>query len=130
MFANTLVRLHIDVIFARRALLAKNTLWTMLCGIQEKPLIIAKPAARSIHVKSISLTICALTRTTLRSVVKYAVSYAIFYFLYLSARNLKNANDNFCLKNNYQVKKKNIFSVKSLTKQINDVFNGTIPETF
>lgn len=82
MFANTLVKLHIDVIFARRVLLAKNTLWTMLCGIQEKHLIIVKHAAKSIRAKSISLIICARTRMTRRFVVKYAVSNSVFFYLF------------------------------------------------
>lgn len=41
-----------------------------------------------------------------------------FLFFYIFLREIsKNAIDNFCLKNNYQVKKKNIFVVKFITKQ-------------
>lgn len=98
------MRLHIDVIFARRALLAKNTLWTMLCGIQEKPLIIAKPAARSIRAKSTSLTTCARTRTTRHSVVKYAVSDYFNSIAPYTPLCYLNANERILIINTYKRK--------------------------
>lgn len=64
----------------------------MLCGIQEKHLIIVKHAAKSIRAKSISLIICARIRMTRRSVVKYAVSNFVSFYPFVLC-NLNTLDD-------------------------------------
>lgn len=78
----------------------------MLCGIQEKPPIIVKPAARSIRAKSTSLTTCVHTPTTLRSAVRYAVSY--YYISALISSYRESVSFKYERMNGEEQKKKKI----------------------
>lgn len=108
----------------------------MLCGIQEKRLTIVQPAARSIRAKSTLLTTCARTRTTRRSVVKYAVSHTTVLrsALFISTR-VKNASlkrkraTNRCRR---LIRSKDEREVVGHFTDPNQTwtFDGTIPERF